>query len=568
MEHQPVIEALDEFVRARDTGVGTTVPDRRGKVDAAWWAEVRRVVSRAIPDDRAGALIFTDSQRRLIDFGLVDHPSIRSAAAHPGAHRIEGIQLFHESLDAVLDDVLRRDAVKEHRAELDALQQDIALWPQTHLAHIRYRDGKVNELLGDSPRCTHALKLFAEIDEKLEQLKQLEAKGRLSGALTESERGTLATLKRFIQARREQLSGILAPVTPKTAIVQTELASAAMAASEAAEASVAHLIELQDKRRGLEQRVIEQESAARRVTRDEIEKALTRELDSVASLLRLAARYARKTECAVPLDEDTIHVDANQAADAADHLLHYDPHLIDNPLAARFGPPDLLLAPGVGHGVFDASRNRWILPQRCPTSAIAGLAHAAILYRMEVDSRECGNRLLNSYRESIPGDHGARSNLKLRTALIADYIEWMTKETIGAEALPRECREWFESNIAPDKTQPWLPPEYRHKTARQLAQIRSELRAQADSADRLYRLGAISWLLAKGDPAEIVNAGDCFERAVNLSPDHTPSVYSAAAVNMHLQRYQQAIDGFRRFTELHPAGWWARKAVELCAGCR
>ena len=57
-------------------------------------------------------------------------------------------------------------------------------------------------------------------------------------------------------------------------------------------------------------------------------------------------------------------------------------------------------------------------------------------------------------------------------------------------------------------------------------------------------------------------------KAVKLEPEHRASVYSAAALNMQLGEFQKAISGFRRFTEIAPASWWTRKAVELCAQCR
>ena len=571
---KPVVEALNELLHTRELEEGRELPpdsptlaDRRRQVDTAFWKAARKIVMAAIPEGHVGKLCLGPDGLRFIDHGLFDHESLAGVEG-PDASAVDGVWLLHESLNAVLDDVLRRDALGEFQADLDSLQRDIKLWPETHLAHIQYRDGKVRELLGDSPRCTHALKLFAEIDEKLEQYKQLEAKGRTGGALTEDERRTQNTMKHFIASRREQLSSILAPVTDKTAVVQTELAAAAMAASEAAEASVAHLIELQGKRRALEQQVMEQQSGARRITRAEVERALARELDAVASLLRLAARYVHWTECAVPVDDKVSPVSADDAADAVDHLLQFDPRLIDNPLAARFGPPDLLLAPGVGDGVFDASRNRWIVPQRCLGGPVVSLAHAAILYRLNVDSKEMSNTLLSSYREGIPANRGIRSNLKLRTALIRDYIRWMSTEAVGEEGMERETREWFEQHIAPDKTQPWLPSQYRTLNARQLTQNRAELETKPPSPDQQHRLGAITWLLANGDEEGVQRALGYFEKAIQLAPDHRAGTYSAATASMHLKKFQQAITHFRRFTELSPTGWWARKAVELCGRCR
>lgn len=567
---RPVADALDALVQTRELEDGRELPadspglaDRLRQLDHAFWKAARDIVLRAIPETREGGLLLTEAGRRFVDFGLFEH-DVLSGVDQPDGEEVDGVWLLHESLNAVMDDVLRRDALDEFQRDLDAVSRDIRLWPDTHLAHIRYRDSKVRELLGDSPRCAHALKLLAEVDEKFEQLKQLE----LRTTLTDSDRRALSTLRNYVNSRREQLSGLLAPVQERTAVVQTELAAAVLAASEAAEASVGHLIELQTKRRVLENQLLEQQAAARRVTRAEIEKALSSELDSVAALLRLAARYVHATECAVPVPADGVTITQEAAADAAEHLLLFDPRLIDNPLAARFGPPDLLLAPGVGDGVFDATRNRWIVPQRCTGRVISSLAHAAVLYRLNVDSREMSNALLSSYREGIPANSSIRSNLKLRTLLIRDYVAWMTRDAIGEETLSRQTREWFERHIAPDKAQPWLPPEYRKLNARQLAQVRAELSSEAVSADQQHRLGAIEWLLGAGDTDSMLRAATHFDAAEQHDPRHLGGIYSAAVAQMHLKNYQRAIEGFRRFTQASPLGWWSRKAVELCASCR
>ncbi|MCB9894425.1 MAG: hypothetical protein H6839_08245 [Planctomycetes bacterium] len=567
--------ALDEFLNTRELEEGRELPpdaptleDRRAELNAAWWSAVRGFCLSSLPKGDE-ELLLGDDQRRLLDFGLFDTESLAEPRRRLDTGAIvEGVVLMHESLDAVLDDALRRDAISEYQADLDTLQRDIDLWPETHLVHIRYRDARVNELLGDNPRCTHVLRLFAETDEKLEQYKRLEEREK-AGALPPDDRKSWGTIRHFVESRREQIAAILSPLTGEVDEKRSAIAAAALAASEAVEASVAHLLELHGKRRGLEKQILEQQAAARRVTEAEVKKALRRELDAVAGLLRLAARYAHVTECAVPVDTGVEFIDPNTAADSVAHILRFDPRLIDNPLAARFGPPELLLAPGVGDGVYDSGRNRWVVPQRCTGSAIESLAHAAIMYRLEVDASEMNKGLLASYRESIPANRSVRANLKLRNGLVRDYVTWMTREAIGDDALPRETREWFERHIAPNKEQPWVPFDLRGRSEHQLVQALREAGAAGETAEREYRAGVIEWLL---DPrAEQVirqRVMPRLNRAIKLDPEHRAAVYSAAALNMQLGEFQKAISGFRRFTEIAPTSWWTRKAVELCAQCR
>jgi tetratricopeptide (TPR) repeat protein len=565
--------ALDAFLQTRDLEEGRELPaeapgleERRVQLNTAYWKAVRELVSQAVIDD---ALTLGDEQRALLDYGLFSAHALEAAARRLcGGEQVDGVLLFHESLQGVLDDVRRRDAIAELSRDLASLSRDIELWPETHLAHTRYRDARVHELLGDSPRGAHVLRLLAEMDEKLENYIRLQARGR-EGALSKEERRAWSTLRHYVESRREQVAAALLPPASDFNPDRGALASSVHATMEAVEASAGHLLELHAKRRAIEQQILEQQTAARRVTPAEIRKALLRELDSVAGLLRLAARYAHVSECAVPVEDGVEFIDAGRAADAMAHILQFDPRLIDNPLAARFGPPELLLAPGIGDGVFDGGRNRWVVPQRCAGGAIVSLAHAAVMYRLEVDAAELNKALLASYRESVPANRGIRANLKLRNGLIRDYIAWMSREALGEEVLPRETREWFERHIGPNKEHPWVPPEYRGRNEQQLARLRRELEAESMSAEREYRMGVLEWLLAPRDPDAILErALPRLQHAARLEPAHRGALWSCAALHMQLGQFQQAIDAFQRFTDVAPRSWWTRKAIELCAQCR
>lgn len=565
--------ALDEFLQTRELEEGRELPpdapgleDRRAQLNVAFWTVARELVAQAGVDD---SLQLDDAQRALLDYGLFDAPALEPPARrlHAG-DEVGGVLLLHESLQAVLDDVRRRDVIEEMKHELEALSRDIELWPETHLAHTRYRDARASALLGDSPHSAHVLRLLAEVDEKLEPYKRLQVREH-EGRLAAEERRAWNTMRHFVESRHEQIAAALSPPAGESDSARSALASSVLAAMEAVDASAGHLLELHAKRRALEQQILEQQTAARRVTPAEVRKALRRELDSVASLLRLAARYAHVAECAVPVDDGVEYIEPGSAADSMAHILQYDPRLIDNPLASRFGPPDLLLAPGLGDGVFDGGRNRWVVPQRCTRGAIVSLAHAAVMYRLEVDAAELNKALLASYRESIPANRGIRANLKLRNGLIRDYIAWMSAEALGEEVLPRETREWFERHIAPNKEHPWVPPEYRGRNEHQLARLQRELAAGDLSAENQFRVGVIEWLLAPRDRQAVgERALPRLQQAAKLDPAHRGALWSCAALHMQLGQFQQAIESFRRFTELAPRSWWTRKALELCAQCR
>lgn len=568
-------KALDDFLRTRELEEGRELPpeapsleDRRAELNEKYWVFVRQLVNAALPEKFEQGMQLSDDAKSLLDFGVFPHPTLDKLRKRldTGA-QVHGVVLLSESLSAALAGLLRKDTIDSYRDEVSALSNDISLWPDTHLVHIHYRDAKVGELLGDTPRASHVLRLFSEVDEKLEQYKRLQARDA-DGGLSKDEKKSWATIRHFVESRQKEINSILTPLSAEHDPESSVIAGAALAASEAVEASVAHLIELHDKQRDLEGRILEQESSARRVSRQEAEKALSRELSAVAGLLRLAARYVHLSECAVPVDEAIEFIDANRAADTMERMLQFDRNLLSNPLAARFGTPDLLLAPGIGDGVFDASRNRWVVPQRCRRSAAESLAHAAILYRLEVDSGEMNKALIASYRESIPANRNVRANLKLRTNLIRDYIKWMTLETYGEEVLSRDTREWFERHIAPSKTEPWQPPEYRNLNKHQLKVKLQELARTPESVTREFRIGVIEWLLDPSEDAIRERSLPAILRGLKLDNAHQGAVYSAAVLHMRLGQHQKAIAAFRRFTELAPGSWWSRKAIELCARCR
>lgn len=562
--------AVDQYLETLELEEARELPpeapslqDRRAELNRAFWQVARECVHKAIPKDVNGELRLDEVTRELLDYGLFGHEALGDAR-RALLTKVEGhdVLLLTDSLREVYDDVLRRDLLDELKQDLDLLCQDIELWPETQLRHVRYRDERVRRLLGDSPKTSHVLKLFAEIDEKLEAYQRL---GKLvrQGSATPEDRKAWGTIRHYVDSRRDQVGEILSPLTREDDPARAATAAEALAAAEAVDASYGHLNDLHARRRAVEQEVMEQQRAAGRITRIEIERALFRELDAVAGLTRLGSRYGRVDECAVPVDRDVEWINREGAREACQHVVEFDPLIFDNALAERFGLPDVLLAPGIGDGVFDASRNRWVIPQRCTGGAVASFAHAAILYRLDVDDARA---LLHSYRAEVPAARGVRSNLKLRTLLIRDYIAWMCGETFGEETLGRATREWFEAHVAPRKDEPWIPPEYRGLGE---PALKAELKQLGESPDELYRGAVIRWMLAPGDAVTLKEqALPLIRKAAQAEPENKAILYSHGVFSMKAGDFQRAIDSFRKFASLAGRSWWSSKAVELCAKCR
>lgn len=557
-------DRLDAYLRTLELDEAREAPvdappltQQRARLHAAWLDAARLAVQHAVSDDAFNLR----EHRTLLDFGVFEHPWFAEAGVEPDQDcNVEGVLLMHDALAETFDDVLRRDNLQQIQAQLAAVRNDIALWPQMHLAHVQYRDTKAREALQDSAKVPHVLRLLAEMDEKLEPLKKLQA--REDSTLSGDERKALSTLARFLQTHRAEVSAVLAP--PASDAARTASAGACLTAMDAVEASVAHLVELHARRVSLERQCVDEESAARSVSKDDVQRAIVRELEGTTRLLRLAARYAGREECAVPVDLDTHVITPELAADAVEHILTFDPRLLDNPLSARFGHPALLLAPGIGDGVHDATRNRWLVPQRCAGGVLRSISHAAVLYRLDADAAKA---LLAVYRDEIPANRGMRANLKLRSSLIRDYITWMTDEAAGIESLPRATREWFERHIAPPADQPWVPADYRSMDAARLRRERTNL-AREDGPETAWRRAIIDWLLDDSDAAVLERALPLLDKALNEAPSFAPALYSRAVLRMQMKQFRHAIDDFRAFMEATPRSWWTLKATELCARCR
>lgn len=626
----------------------------RAALDAEYWRLLQQIAHEACTDPLPHAFSVSDEALGLIDFGLLpgvinpaspNTQAVRQAVAASPSQ----MALFSDSLAGAWQDCLRFELVQRLRVQLEAIERDLKEWPELHLAMIRHRDQLVLDALGDSPQAQHVLRLYSEIDERLEQYKRYERLSQQAAFRSNDERKQWLSIKGYVDERRQQAEPLLAPLSQRArevraalqeveleisgrhadlraaetdsrraqeailaayatgatgealAELQRELAkvvfyiertqgrivdaqarAAALlsqhfpalaseqldSASEMVFDSVGRLLELHGNRQDLEQKMLEEQRALAQVTATEMRTTLHAEIANVRGLLRLAARYAHVQECAVDAPPG-LPVEPAQVDLALTHIEHFDPRLFRNEHARRHGRPTVLLAPGVGEGVYDRDRNRFVIPQRSGHGAESSLANACALYRLEIDAAADDNALAGAYRKQARRTAKLRSNLKLRNKLAEDYQLWITQEAHGNPVLSREIRQWFEDNIAPPKEDPWVPPEYLDLSQRQLGGRLNELERAAQSADREYRCGILYWLLYPGDARAIRDwALPRLERAIQLDPTRHGLLYSAAALHKKVQSFQRAIDLFNQFARQAPQSWWTRKATELCAICR
>lgn len=121
-----------------------------------------------------------------------------------------------------------------------------------------------------------------------------------------------------------------------------------------------------------------------------------------------------------------------------------DPLIYENARVRRQGKPEFLLLPGTGNAIYDWERNMIIYPVAVSKNLDEQLANAYVEYRWDVDEER---ELRDSYGDLKP--YKGYSFLKLKEALVKDYITYATKESKGWKVLGKEVREWFLWKIAP-----------------------------------------------------------------------------------------------------------------------
>ncbi len=341
------------------------------------------------------------------------------------------------------------------------------------------------------------------------------------------------------------------------------------AAGDAVVAIVDHLLDLRNERRLVEAQIRDEETTVHQTTPADVRSALMHEIGNVRGLLRLAAKYARVGECALPLAHKAAAINPATLVDALKEIEQIDPGLFNNQGVKRFGKPSILLAPGMGDGVYDPDRNRLVIPQYTPRTPLESVANAIVLYRLDADAAYDDRKLFKSYQGEIKEYSQLRSNLKLRQNLTRDYLIWVTREARGQQDLSREVRDWFEAHIAPRKDEPLVPRELRGLSARQLKSKLDETERTQPSGEHSFRAAMLRWLQdPENEEALKQQVLPLLEDAMRQAPSNLEYTYSAATVYKRVRMYPQAIECFTRYASNARKSWWTNKAIELCAACR
>jgi len=152
----------------------------------------------------------------------------------------------------------------------------------------------------------------------------------------------------------------------------------------------------------------------------EIDAGITKELDYLKEVVKLAARRQHTEQCPF-LRPGSKPFTAQVVTDSLSRVLEFDPMLMRNDRVNLFGKPSVLLVPGCGNGMYDWKNNLLILPLVPPGGAhMASVAAAFIEYRLDVDE---DHRLMNAY-SALPDQKGIRSQVTIRENLTRDYVRY------------------------------------------------------------------------------------------------------------------------------------------------
>ncbi|MHC4840218.1 MAG: hypothetical protein ACYTDT_04545 [Planctomycetota bacterium] len=556
-------EELAELLNAvLDPGVEDFAkPAQLDSLNVGFWAKAAEIVTSLVTEDLSD-LEISLPHKMFLNFGIFEHAKLDSLHTmfQPWldmANENSRISFLHDGLVETYTSAMRVDELSRLQGQLDNIKQELEDWPDFHIERIKFRDHKILEL-NTQENAEVLLKYYSEMDEILESYFRLEFLQRHDGLNSDDDRALWNSLQKFISECRAAIASIL------SSSAKSEITPAASAVEE----SVQHLIGLHQERRATESRLRDEEGAVHDVTCSGIITALNSELAQLETLLRLASRYGKSDASAVPYENEPNWVRPEEALQCLIEVEAFDPGVFHNSHARRYGAPALCFVPGVGSGVYDSSRNRLIVPQRCRESVLKSVAHAVALYRLDIDAGS-NNQLISSFGRDTPESYDNSSKLKQRMHFVDAYLDWVLHEAQGNELFPRETRNWFEDNIAPAKAAPWIPVDGYGLNARQIrSKIAEEVRKPV-APEQQYRLAVFQWKLDPFNKEHNTNVCiPLIDKALALAPSNLKYVYSGAVLHMKTGSFQRAIDLFSQFARDAKQSWWSLKAIELCAKCR
>lgn len=288
----------------------------------------------------------------------------------------------------------------------------------------------------------------------------------------------------------------------------------------------------------------------------ELENGCNSELEYLRDLIRLSAKRMHADSCSI-LRPDEKPFTRSKVHECLNTILEMDPKLFRNDRASFLGKPTVLLVPGNGKSLYDWKNNRFIVPLVPPSGKfIDSFVTAVIEYRLDVDDDKV---MLTSYCK-LPHMKGVRSLFQIKSNFTKDYTIWIVSEANGFKVLPRETRNWFEHEIAPQKTDIYCPQSLQpfnvSQKEFQTMLKETEERLSDSTSDHnpgdFWTAGILNFQLGKNE-----RALECIKKYTSLCPESPFGHYNLGQIAMAASSKPEAIAGFGEFCKLNPRSWWA-----------
>lgn len=500
---QEKVTLLAEYAAARDAGEPLARFDPQ--LETLYWRCVEHVLeSKAAQNPET--LTFSDGQRLLIDFGLLDEAFVNDAA--PGLSerllaelRQQGL-VNHFYLTEWLADRYQRFRVNlAIEAEPDPGDDDRS-GSKFQLSRRKILE-KLTPLLeglqGVTPEATRAL-LSGRLDLQIISLganllnNRLRKELGVRHRLWEMRRQILSRARaRTLDARELKFFDVLDNLYQmEWRSVYEELRSGNPMTSE----------------ERLEQKIRARRDASVRMMRKKASKYLMAELRFARSLFPLGALAGGVLRSMSVLTADGPRVTKADTARMLQNAALCDRNFTVTPV--------VLIAPFRGRGIYEWDRDSLVVGLTPAENPAESAANAAANYTMLIDSLQHGGNLKAVFKERF-------SKANFQRDFQTDYRRWLCDAAAGhPESLAPERLQFFKEFVGLDLTEnpavALAPQELRYLTPQARHIIRTQLRRQVqtakDSPGARWRLGLLAWM--DGDLEEALKE---IPHAAKLAPE-------------------------------------------------
>ncbi|MBN2712566.1 MAG: hypothetical protein JXR97_09075 [Planctomycetes bacterium] len=486
-----------------------------GKLDGLYWKIVEDLVTNRVAAD-VDELSFSDEERLIIDFGLIDIDLVEGADASLPQKLIGELNLpghtNHFYLSEWLEDRYRRYRLTEIVAAVSKRDEDAKKEKgKARLARIKVFE-RLSPMFDGLPGVSKDV-LFSlrkgGLDEQLQ---------RANIALLEkSDKKLFQYRRRLFLLRQQVLDKAMARVTDKATLKLFDMLNEIYAIDwrERYEKYKAGI-----RAEKLEKAVsdaTEESDEASRLARDAAVDYLVSELRFMRTLLPIGglAGGVTKTNAVMLSVSQRVTKDDTANGLALSETCDRDFNL----------KSVVVIAPFKGRGIFEWDRDSLVVPLVPAQSAEGAVVNAAGNYHMLIDSLQQGGALRKRYEESFPEDN-------YQQAFQADYRAWVAGIGHGkADAMDGARFAFFKENVGPDYASALAPaglrnlgPQTREAVKKRLAK---QISISQPDPNLFHRLGSLCWLDEEYDEAIKHMAS-----ATKLAPGNGMILFSLALLLM------------------------------------